>query len=176
MCKLAFIILNDDSKSLVVEFIAHYKITKYISTTSGKALCFAVGLERHANRPNKYRATFCWERFRLMLNITPVKTTSERCIGTYSCRHTNRNAYFDHLASVGIVSLSTICPFVSSSIVTFPRECVCVPVCFCVFLRVGVCVITGMHTCLYIQCVFYCQTSIWSGSIAKVRWRSILHS
>lgn len=88
-------------------------------------------------------------------------------MGTYLCAHTHtyRNAYFNHLASAGTVSLSTICPFVSSSIVTFPSVCVCV------------CVITSVHTCLYIQCVCCgCQTSIWLGSIAKVRWRSILHS
>ncbi len=65
--------------------------------------------------------------------------------------NTNRNAYFNHLASAGTVSLSTICPFVSSSIVTFPRECVRVSV----YFYESVCVITGVHTCLYIQCVFW---------------------
>ena len=92
--------------------------------------------------------------------------------------HTNRNAYFNHLASAGTVSLSTICPFVSSSIVTFPRVCVCVCVCICVFLWVVcVCVLSLVctHACISSVCCG-CQMSIWLGSIAKVRWRSILHS
>lgn len=53
MCKLVLIFLNDNSKPVMVEFIAHYKISKYITATSGKALYFAVGLERHNNRPKQ---------------------------------------------------------------------------------------------------------------------------
>lgn len=104
--------------------------------------------------------THCWGKFWVILDTHyPIKTYTERCMGTYSCTHTNRNAYFNHLASVGTASLSTICSFVLSSIVTFPRECVCVVlrVWACVFLYFcdSVCVITGVHTCLYIQCVFW---------------------
>lgn len=56
MCKLGLIFLNDDSKPLVVEFMAPSKISKYIITTSGKALCFAVGQERHTNRPKQIQS------------------------------------------------------------------------------------------------------------------------
>lgn len=98
--------------------------------------------------------------------------------------HTNRNAYFNHLASAGTVSLSTICPFVSSSIVTFPRVCVCVCVHLCISVsRVCVCVITSVHTCLYIQCVLwlpnvhlvgeYCQGEVEVNSTQLNHWTAL---
>ena len=128
---------------------------------------------------NKHRGAVWHEKLRLMLGkhyLSKKKTTSEKCIVTYSCHARMKNAYFNHLACVGTVSLSAICPFVSNSIVTFPKEsvCVCVDLYISANWCVCVCYHWRAHMLVYLVCGG-CQTSIWLESIAKVRWRSILH-
>lgn len=140
--KISIISLNDDSTPAVIEFTTCYKISKCITATSGKALCFAVGLQRHTNGPNQiHRSAFCWEKFELMLDEYFSRGNYLTEMRRNTRTHTSRNAYFNYLASFGTVLLSTICPFVSNSIVTFSRECVYL----CVFALCYVCVCVYYH-------------------------------
>lgn len=77
-------------------------------------------------------------------------------------------------ARAGAVSLSTICPFVSRSIVTFKRARACVSACVRACVRASRAGLPYMSA--YPACVSASQTSIWLGSVAKVKKRSAAHS
>lgn len=97
----------------VVEFKAHYKISKYITAASGRAPCFAVGLERQTkqaktNTQTCIIKTHLWEKFRLISGVHfpgKKKTTSERCIGTHSYTHTHPQTEMHILTTLPVLAL-----------------------------------------------------------------------
>lgn len=92
-----------------VEFKAHSK--KYITAISGKAPCFAEGLEKQTNRPRQTQTciikTHLWEKFRLIQDVHfPGKNHLREMFGdTFMQTHTHTQTEMHILTMLLVLAL-----------------------------------------------------------------------